>query len=84
MIVRESVERGNEKCDGLLPPLSRNVSVHVRARVMGMCSKLKKQRKAGTVKNSVQTGPGSVYPIPCGQVASINPPPQTASVFACV
>lgn len=58
--------------------------VHVCACVMGMCSKLKKQRKAGTVKNALQTGPGSVYLIPCGQVASINPPPQTACVFACV
>lgn len=58
--------------------------VHVRACVMGMCSKLKKQRKAGTVKNSVQTGPGSVYMFPCGQVASINPPPQTACLCMCV
>lgn len=57
--------------------------VHVCVCVMGMCSKLKKQGKAGTVKNSVQTGPGSVYLIPCGQVASINPPPQIACVFAC-
>lgn len=29
VIVRGSAERGNEKCDGLLPPLSRNVCARV-------------------------------------------------------